>query len=255
MWTLMRQRQRGRVEHSHDPKAIAARLHSGPRHNYLRDFIYGAIDGAITTFAIVSGVAGAGLSSGVVIIMGLANLLADGFSMGVSNYLGTRAENQLRDKIRAQEARHIRLYPDGEREEVRQIFALKGFTDDTLEQVVEVITADEERWIDTMVQEEYGLSLTGGQPFMAGSVTFGAFILVGVLPLAAFLVNWISPDTIAEPFAISAALTMLAFFVIGVIKSGYVKQSRLRGGLETMAVGGIAALLAYGIGGALSGLA
>jgi VIT1/CCC1 family predicted Fe2+/Mn2+ transporter len=254
MWTLMRQRQRARAEHSHDPKAIAARLHTGPAHNYLRDFIYGAIDGAITTFAIVSGVAGAGLSSGVVIIMGLANLLADGFSMGVSNYLGTRAEDQLRDKIRAQEARHIRLYPEGEREEVRQIFALKGFADDALKQVVEVITADEERWIDTMVQEEYGLSLKGGQPLVAGSVTFSAFVLVGALPLAAFLINWISPDAIAEPFAVSAALTMLAFFVIGVIKSGYVRQSRLRGGLETVAVGGIAALLAYSIGGALSGL-
>src|SRR5690606_18092304 len=81
MWTLRRQRQRLKSEHSHSPEAIARRLDRGPGHNYLRDFIYGAIDGAITTFAIVSGVAGAGLSSGVVIVMGLANLLADGFSM------------------------------------------------------------------------------------------------------------------------------------------------------------------------------
>src|SRR5690554_588784 len=254
MWTLKRQRQRLRADHSHDPEAIAARLQAGPAHNYLRDFIYGAIDGAITTFAIVSGVAGAGFSSGVVIIMGLANLLADGFSMGVSNYLGTRAEDQLRGKIRAQEARHIRLYPEGEREEVRQIFALKGFTGDSLEQVVDVITADEERWIDTMVQEEYGLSLKGGRPIVAGGVTFGAFILAGALPLVAFLINWVFPGAIARPYVVSAALTMLAFFVIGVVKSGYVRQSRLRGGLETVAVGGIAALLAYGIGAALSGL-
>lgn len=256
MWTLIRQFQRrAQVEHSHDPEAIAARLQAGPTHSYLRDFIYGAIDGAITTFAIVSGVAGAGLSSGVVIIMGLANLLADGFSMGVSNYLGTRAEEQLREKIRAQEARHIRLYPEGEREEIRQIFALKGFADEALEQVVEVITSDKERWIDTMVQEEYGLSLKGGRPVVAGTVTFGAFILAGALPLLAFVVNWMFPGAVARPFTVSIGLTVLAFFAIGLVKSGYVRQSRIRGGLETVAVGGIAALLAYGIGSALSGLA
>src|SRR5690625_7348329 len=127
MWTLIRQFQRrAQVECSQDPQGNAARLQAGPTHSYLRVFIYGAMDGAITTFAIVSGVAGAGLSSGVVIIMGLANLLADGVSMGVSNYLGTRAEEQLREKIRAQEARHMRLYPEGERAELRPIFALKG---------------------------------------------------------------------------------------------------------------------------------
>src|SRR5690625_7415022 len=101
MWTLIRQFQRrAQVEHSHDPEAIAARLQAGPTHSYLRDFIYGAIDGAITTFAIVSGVAGAGLSSGVGIIMGLAKLLADGFSMGVSEYRGTREEVQVRARSR-----------------------------------------------------------------------------------------------------------------------------------------------------------
>ncbi|MDQ2075235.1 VIT1/CCC1 transporter family protein [Marinimicrobium sp. ABcell2] len=254
MWTLGRQRKRLQPEHSHKPEAIAARLKAGPGHNYLRDFIYGAIDGAITTFAIVSGVAGAGLSSGVVIIMGLANLLADGFSMGVSNYLGTRAEDQLRDKVRAQEDQHIRLYPEGEREEVRQIFALKGFEGDQLEQVVDVITADRQRWIDTMVQDEYGLSLKGGRPLVAGSVTFGAFLLAGALPLVAFLVNWGWPGVIAQPFLMSACLTLVAFFAIGAAKSRYVRQSWYRGGLETVAIGGVAALLAYGVGASLSGL-
>jgi vacuolar iron transporter family protein len=254
MWTLGRQRKRLQPEHSHKPEAIAARLNAGPSHNYLRDFIYGAIDGAITTFAIVSGVAGAGLSTGVVIIMGVANLLADGFSMGVSNYLGTRAEDQLRDKVRAQEDQHIRLYPDGEREEVRQIFALKGFEGEQLEQAVDVITADRERWIDTMLQDEYGLSLKGGHPLIAGSVTFGAFILAGALPLVAFLINWAWPGAITQPFLASAGLTLVAFFAIGAAKSRYVRQSWYRGGLETVAVGGVAALLAYGVGATLSGL-
>ena len=84
---------------SHTPEAVAVRLNGGPGHGYLKDFIYGAIDGAVTTFAVVSGVAGAGLPSSVIIILGLANLLADGFSMAVSNYLGTKAELEHKEKI------------------------------------------------------------------------------------------------------------------------------------------------------------
>jgi len=80
------------LEHEHTIEAIRERILS-VRHSYLRDWIYGGIDGTITTFAIVSGVAGAGLSPVVVLILGFANLFADGFSMAASNFLGTRAEH------------------------------------------------------------------------------------------------------------------------------------------------------------------
>ena len=88
------------LEHSHEPEAIAARVNGRTEHSYLRDFVYGAIDGTVTTFAVVSGVAGAGLNPGIVVVLGLANLIGDGFSMAASNYLGTRTEDQLRQKIR-----------------------------------------------------------------------------------------------------------------------------------------------------------
>ena len=80
------------AEHSHTREGISERLSQARRPNYLRDWIYGGIDGTVTTFAVVSGVAGAQLSSQVVIILGLANLLADGFSMAASNYSGTKTE-------------------------------------------------------------------------------------------------------------------------------------------------------------------
>jgi len=102
------------LEHEHGKDAIAERLAGGSKHSYLRDFVYGGIDGAVTTFAVAAGSIGASLSPRIVLILGAANLVADGFSMAASNYLGTRAESDELARIRAVEARHIRLEPEGE---------------------------------------------------------------------------------------------------------------------------------------------
>src|ERR1044072_4237522 len=115
------------MEHEHSPEAIKERLSAGPQHSYLRDWVYGGIDGAVTTFAVVSGVIGAALSPGIILVIGMANIIADGFSMAASNYLGTKTERDELAHIEAIEHRHIELAPEGEREEVRQIFREKGF--------------------------------------------------------------------------------------------------------------------------------
>lgn len=240
---------------THTPAAIRARLDSGPRHSYLRDLVYGAIDGAVTTLAVVSGVAGAELSTGIVLVLGAANLIADGFSMAASNFLGTRAEQQLRDRAHRIEERHIDRYPEGEREEIRQIISSKGFEGAELERMVEVITADRRRWIEMMVTEEYGLSLTGPKPLPAALATFIAFVIVGSVPLLPFVLQFVNSTLVTNPFAWSAGLTAAAFFAIGAAKSWFVEQKWHWAGLETLLVGGSAAVLAYAIGKLLGGLA
>lgn len=236
------------MEHEHTVEAIEARLSAGPGHNYLRDWIYGGIDGSITTFAVVTGVVGAGLSPIVIVILGLANLIADGFSMAASNFLGTKSEHDDFQRLQAIEHRHIELAPEGEREEVRQIFARKGFEGADLYRIVELITADRERWVRTMLSEEYGLPHEARSPWRAASSTFSAFVICGLVPLVPFLLG------VDHAVGLSVAATAAVFFVIGSIKSRWSTSSWWRSGFSTLMVGSVAAGLAYGVGVALQSL-
>jgi VIT1/CCC1 family predicted Fe2+/Mn2+ transporter len=236
------------LEASHTPEKIRDRLRAPITHSYLPDFVYGAIDGTVTTFAIVSGVAGAALPSTMIIVLGMANLVADGFSMAASNYLGTRTDEELRKKARRIEEQHIASYPEGEREEVRQIFEEKGFSGADLQRAVEVITADRQRWVDTMLVEELRLPPDGRSATRAALTTFLAFFVVGLIPLLTYIYNVLAPQEIANPFLASAVLTALSFFGVGAAKSRFVDESWHRAGLETLLIGGSAAMLAYAVG-------
>jgi VIT1/CCC1 family predicted Fe2+/Mn2+ transporter len=236
------------MEHEHSEQAIARRLSGAPSFSYLRDWVYGGIDGAVTTFAIVAGVVGAQLSNRVVLILGVANLVADGFSMAASNYSGTKTEHEEQAHLRAIEERHIDAVPDGEREEIRQIFRGKGFHGQDLERAVDVITADRDRWVNTMLAEEYGLPKAVRSPLKAAASTFASFVLCGAVPLLPFLVE--AP----AKFQLSIVMTALVFFLIGSTKSRWSPVSWWRSGAETLAIGLGAAALAFLIGYALKGL-
>jgi VIT1/CCC1 family predicted Fe2+/Mn2+ transporter len=153
--------------------------------HYVGEVVYGANDGLITTFTVVSGVAGAGLAPAVVLILGFVNLLADGFSMGASSYLA----------IRSSSAAH-------------------------------------------------GLSRGVLEPLAHAGATFGAFVLVGAIPLLAFLVL----DAAGGAFPLSAALTGLALFAVGASRSWVTPKGWLRCGLEMLGIGLVAAAVAYGVG-------
>lgn len=216
---------------------------------YFDDFIYGSIDGAVTTFAIVAGVIGAGLPPGIILILGFANLFADGFSMAAANYQASKARNEYIQMKRRQEEWEIDNLEDQEKEEIRDIYRKKGFKEELLEEVVRTVTSRRKVWVDTMMKEELGLIEDSKRPMDGSISTFVGFNVVGLIPLIPFMTYIaIGVDSSSDAFAYSAILVASAFYMVGVIKGRIVKKSKIKSGLITLIIGGIAATVAYSIG-------
>ena len=195
----------------------------------------------------MAGATGAHLDSSIVIILGFANLIADGFAMSVGSYLSSKSTKQQYEKHRQTEYWEIKHLRETEVEEIRDIFRKKGFEGDLLEQVVAKITEDEDRWVDVMMKDELMMTAEERPSFAIGAVTYASFLAVGFIPLLAYVVDYFSPLGI-NLFLPASALTLLAFAGIGVLKSVVTQTSRLRSITETMLLGIIAAVLAYTAG-------
>lgn len=225
----------------------------------IEDFVYGATDGAVTTFAVVAGVVGASLSPSIVLILGFANLFADGFSMSIGNYLGEKTHREYIQNQRKREEWEIDNLTTQEEQEIRDIYKEKGFKEEILEEIVRVITSKKKVWIDTMMKEELGLVEDKNRsPRDTAITTFVAFNLIGMIPLVPFVLLHLSGFNRAwstsDAFMYSIVFTAMAFFLIGIIRGTVVKRSLFRTGFSTLAIGGIAASVAYIVGYLISGI-
>lgn len=221
--------------------------------DHLGELVYGGIDGSVTTFAVVAGAEGAGLKSEVVIILGFANLLADGFSMSVGAYLSSKSEKQLYQREKKREYREIAEVPESEVEEVREIFTELGFEGELLEKVVGKITENEDRWVDVMMKHELELIEIKKTSAMVGLSTFSSFLIFGLIPLLVYLFDFVRPLS-TDKFMLSGIFTAITFGYIGWMKSYVTRTSHLRGVIETLGLGAIAAMLAYFAGDVLESI-
>ena len=211
---------------------------------YVGDFIYGANDGIITTFAVVAGAVGASLSPIVILVLGFANIVADGFSMGASNYLGRRSEQDYARAQRKKEEWEIDNLREIEVEEIREIFEKKGFRGKDLERAVEIVTSDRKVWLDVMMKDELGIIESAKEdPRKHGVVTFGAFIVAGIVPLLPFVI-----PNMPYTFLVSVLLGGVALFGAGALRTLITTVSLVRGGIEVLLVGSSAAIAAYFVG-------
>lgn len=218
---------------------------------YISEFVYGGIDGAITTFAVVAGATGAGLESSVVVILGFANLIADGFSMSVGNYFSSKAGKDNYKKNKALEYWEIENLREKEIEEVRDIYEKKGFKGELLEQVVAVIVSDKDVWVDTMMKEELGMMDDDKTPVSSAAMTFFSFLAIGFIPILAYVFqSWFHIAT-ENLFVYSSILTGVGLSIVGYFKSIVTGKSKVIGIAETLLLGGIAAALSYVVGNVL----
>ena len=242
--------QSRRAHQRHGPEQ-----HQQEQGKYIKSVVYGGLDGIITTFAVVAGVAGASLSAGIVLILGFANLIADGLSMAIGDYLSTKAENEYNRAERNREAWEVENYPEGEKKELVDLYTEKGLSRDDARTIVEIISKDKRVWIDIMMVEELGIIESDESPLKNAFATFLAFGAFGFVPLLAYILSRLAARLQPHTFVIACVLTSLTLFALGAMKVRITGRRWLTSGLEMLVVGGIAAAAAYGIGHVLAGLA
>lgn len=212
---------------------------------YIADVVFGANDGIITTFAVVAGATGAELATVVVIILGFANLVADGLSMGLGNYLGKRSELDYNRGQREKEKWEIENLRGIEVKEVRGIFARYGFVGADLDRAVEIVTNDKKAWVDLMMIEELGIVEDGGgTPAKHAVVTFISFAAAGLAPLIPYIIG----ITGKLAFMLSIAFSIVMLFTTGALRAKISPRAWWRAGFEMLIIGTVAAVAAYIVG-------
>ena len=212
---------------------------------FIQDIVYGGNDGIVTTFAVVAGATGANLPVGVIIILGLANLLADGTSMATGAFLSIKSEMDQYVRLRKSEAKHIQHSPDVQTEAVRTFYKEKGIVGEANDHITEVITSDQDLWLDTIMLEEHGLTEdSASRPVAHGFMTFVAFCIFGAIPLIPYVFG-INPEYRFVTAIVSTAIALLA---LGFTRSYVTKERLIRGPIEVFLVGALGAIVAYVIG-------
>ncbi|QQG46008.1 MAG: VIT1/CCC1 transporter family protein [Candidatus Niyogibacteria bacterium] len=212
---------------------------------YLKDMVYGANDGLVTTFAVIAGVAGAALDPIIIVFLGLANLFADGFSMAASSFLAARSESDVFKREKEVEHWEVAHQPHFEKNEIKEILAKHGYSGADLEEMTNLVVKNKKFWIDLMMHEELGLvPVDRARPLKGASVTFAAFVITGFMPVAPFF--FVQADK--KAFWISSVVAGLMFFLVGALRTIFTKRFWVWSGIEMFFVGGFAASISYGVG-------
>lgn len=224
-------------------------------YNWLPDFVYGGIDGSVTTFAVVAGVTGAHLSVPIILIMGFANLLGDGFSMATGKYLSDKSELDRIQKIKTLEEQSILEKPGEEKDEVKDIFRKFGFRGRDLKRAEQIITSDPKIWVKVMLNHEFNVIEENINPVKGAMTTFLAFLTIGLIPMLGYVLQPIfrwTDDRLV--FWATSVATLGALFLVGTVKSRFSDRHWVATGMETAMVGGFAASIAYFSGDVLARL-
>jgi len=215
----------------------------------VRDVVIGMSDGLTVPFALAAGLSGAVTAAHVVITAGLAEVAAGSIAMGLGGYLAARSDAEHYASELKREEREIVDVPDAEAAEVADVFRTYGLTADETDHVVSALRTRPTAWRDFMMRFELGLEAPDPKRALRSALTIAAAYAVGgMVPLGPY---FFAAD-VREGLKVSAGVTMVALFVFGFVKSGFTGAPQLRGALQTVLIGALAAGAAFLIARAVS---
>lgn len=231
-----------------EPQGVEAILNRETWHTSgggaMRELVFGVNDGLVSTLSLVSGVAGAAVSQGVVLLAGFAGLLSGAISMAAGAYISTKSQREVYEAQVNREREELEQDPEEEKAELRTLYRLKGYSVEEAERLVERISQDGDLMLESLVRDELGLMPEAfPNPLLAGAQSGGAFVVGALIPLIGYLFFSGMTATV-----VSAGISIAALFVVGVLKTLFTGLSWLRSGLEMVVIGIFATAITYWIG-------
>jgi VIT1/CCC1 family predicted Fe2+/Mn2+ transporter len=222
---------------------IGKRHQNGAAGNALRAGVFGVNDGLVSNAALIYGIAGAAAEPAIIVLTGVAGLLAGAFSMAAGEYVSVRSQREMFEYQIGLERDELEEYPQEEAAELALIYAAKGMPMDEARRVADTLMQDPERALDTLAREELGLNPDElGSPWVAAISSFAAFTAGAALPLVPFLIDH------GEALSLSIAFTALGLFGVGASMSLFTGRHAILSGLRMLAIGGAAGLATWLIG-------
>ena len=208
----------------------------------VRDIVIGMSDGLTVPFALAAGLSGAVASTGIVVTAGLAEIAAGSIAMGLGGYLAAKTDLEHYFAERKRELKETKEVPEKEKEEVVEVFRGYGLTEDQITPIVDSISSESERWVDFMMRFELGLDVPDPARARNSALTIaGSYIMGGLIPLSPYIIF----HQIKVSLLFSVAVTLVALFIFGYVKARFTGINSVRGALQTIFVGGLAAGAAF----------
>lgn len=216
-----------------------------PKGRFIREVMFGMNDGLVSTIGFVAGATGALMHTRLVLLAGIASVVAGALAMGIGAFLASKSQREFFESEKARERREIEEVPEVERNEIRDIFTKLGFQKDEVEMIVHRVTSDKDLWVRFMMREELGiLEESFDNPVTVGLLMSGAYVAGGVPPLLPYL----AMEGPLAALKVGVAVSLVALFIIGVGKTALTKQPWLKSGIEVTLLGSLAAGVGFVIG-------
>lgn len=241
------------IQAHNNPSSHTDEKHSSGGGGFIRSIIFGSLDGIVTTFATIAGVAGADYGINVVVTLGFSALIADAISMGLGDYLSSQSELDWAKKERKREAWEFEHVRAAEIEEMVEIYVEKGFEREDARNILELMAKNDDFFVDHMMIQELGIMPPDPKdsPMKNGAVTFGAFLIVGSIPLIAYLIfhqiKWDPSFRTYGTFILAGVITGITLFALGFFKGRLIGSKSIQSGLWVLFNGGLAAIAAFGV--------